>query len=143
MAAVLVACAPAALAAGGGTVLVVDDGAIVLRAAATALRRLGYDVLVESEGARAVATYRARPEIAVVLLDLVMPHMDGRAVFLALREINPDVRVVLTTGNALNEEAQRLVDLGARGFVPKPFELGELSTALADAIRAPELLRHR
>ena len=83
---------------------------------AAALRGLGYRVLVAEDGAAAVEIARGDTKIDAVLLDMVMPRMDGKATYLALREVRPDVRVVLTTGFALNEEAQRIMDLGVREF---------------------------
>ena len=60
-----------------------------------------------------------------------MPVLDGRGAFLEMREIDADVRVLLVTGYALNEEAQEILDLGARGFLAKPFGLAELCEAVA------------
>jgi DNA-binding NarL/FixJ family response regulator len=69
-----------------------------------------------------------------VVLDMVMPRLDGRGTYLALRQVNPAVRVLLTTGFALNDEAQRILDLGVRGFIAKPFTIETLSSALAKVI---------
>jgi DNA-binding NarL/FixJ family response regulator len=60
-----------------------------------------------------------------------MPGKDGRATYLELKKLKPDVRVLLTTGYALNDEAQHIIDLGVRGFIPKPFTMESLSEALA------------
>ncbi|MEJ7730164.1 MAG: response regulator [Polyangiaceae bacterium] len=115
-----------------GTVLVIDDEKIVLNATSMALRELGYDVIACEEGAAAVRAFtERRADIVAVVLDMVMPRMDGRATYLALRDIDPDVAVLLTTGFALNEEAQRILDLGVRGFLAKPFDLETLSEAVA------------
>ncbi|MDB4998201.1 MAG: Sensory box histidine kinase/response regulator [Myxococcaceae bacterium] len=117
---------------GSGTVLVVDDEAAVREASEQALRHLGYDVLAVESGARAIEIFAERgDEIFAVVLDMVMPGKDGRATYLELRKINPEVRVLLTTGYALNDEAQRILDLGVRGFIPKPFTMESLSEALA------------
>ena len=120
---------------GTGTVLVVDDERTVREGVAAALHNLGYDVVCAEDGASAVELFRARRDLDVVLLDMVMPHMDGRATYLALREIDPAVRVVLTTGFALNEEAQRILDLGVRDFMAKPFSVATLSQVIARAIK--------
>jgi signal transduction histidine kinase/CheY-like chemotaxis protein len=119
-----------------GTVLLVDDEKVVRTATTVALRSLGYEVLAVEDGAAAIATYRERASgIVAVLLDMVMPRMDGRATYLALRDIDPEVPVLLTTGFALNEEAQRILDLGVRGFLAKPFDLTALAEALEDVRR--------
>ncbi len=119
---------------GTGTVLVVDDERAVRDAVAAALRGLGYRVLCAEDGASAVELVRANDAIDAVLLDMVMPRMDGKATYLALRDVRPDVRVVLTTGFALNEEAQRILELGVRGFIAKPFSVEALSQVIARTV---------
>ena len=116
---------------GSGVVLVVDDDEIVRGAMMRAFESLGYQPLEAASGAEAVELYRARgQEIRGVVLDMVMPGMSGRATFLALREIDPDVRVLLVSGYAVNEEVQAILDLGVRAFLPKPHTLEQLATAL-------------
>jgi len=119
---------------GTGTVLVVDDERAVREAVAAALRALGYRVVSAEDGASAVELFREHAEIDLVLLDMVMPGMDGRATYLALRALRPEVRVVLTTGFALNEEAQRILDLGVREFIAKPFSIETLSQIVARSL---------
>src|SRR5262249_53753999 len=117
---------------GRGTVLLVEDEEHVRVASARSLSSIGYEVVPASDGVEALEIYRARgPEIAAVVLDMVMPRLSGRDTYLALRNLDPAVRVVLTTGFALNEEAQEILDLGVREFVPKPYDLESLSEALA------------
>ena len=119
---------------GSGTVLVVDDERPVRESVAAALRALGYRVLSAEDGEKAVELVRERGDIDAVLLDMVMPNMDGRATYLALRDMRPDLRVVLTTGFALNEEAQRILDLGVREFIAKPFSVELLSQVMARTV---------
>jgi len=120
------------LVRGNGTVLVVDDNPHVLNAVGGTLEELGYQALRASGGAEAVEIFRGRPgAIDAVVLDMVMPHMDARATYLALRALDPRVRVLLMTGYALNEEAQSILDLGVAGFLPKPCTPERLSAALA------------
>jgi CheY-like chemotaxis protein len=104
----------------------------VLNAVGGTLEELGYQALRASGGAEAVEIFRSRPgAIDAVVLDMVMPHMDARATYLALRALDPRVRVLLMTGYALNEEAQSILDLGVAGFLPKPCTPERLSAALA------------
>jgi two-component system, cell cycle sensor histidine kinase and response regulator CckA len=119
---------------GRGTVLVVDDERSVREATANTLRSVGYTVVCAEGGEAAIDLLRERTDIDVVLLDMVMPRMDGRTTYLALRDLRPDVRVVLTTGFALNEEAQRILDLGVREFIAKPFTVEHLSQVMARAV---------
>jgi PAS domain S-box-containing protein len=119
---------------GAGTVLVVDDERPVRESVAAALRGLGYRVFCAEDGEKAIELVRERADIDAVLLDMVMPHMDGRTTYLALRDMRPDLRVVLTTGFALNEEAQRILDLGVREFIAKPFSVELLSQVMARTV---------
>jgi len=77
---------------------------------------------------------RAGDQIDVVLLDLAMPGMGGRECFLALKEINREVKAVLCTGYGFNVAAQQLLDEGMLGVVAKPYELEQLSDAIAQAL---------
>ncbi|MBL0214643.1 MAG: response regulator [Myxococcales bacterium] len=123
--------------AGSGMVMVVDDDPIVRRAVAKALDSLGYAAVEAASGADAVEIYRAhRDEIRGVVLDMVMPVMSGRATYLALREIDPAVPVLLMSGYAVNEEVQQILDLGVKGFVAKPHSVEQLAEALAQVVGA-------
>jgi CheY-like chemotaxis protein len=123
------------VARGSGTVLVVDDDAIVRRALMTTLVGLGYTALEAADGAEALEVYRGHPgAVRAVLLDMIMPGMSGKAAYHALRAIDPAVCVLLMSGHSSNEEAQALIDCGARGFVSKPYSPETLARALAAAI---------
>jgi CheY-like chemotaxis protein len=125
-----------ALVSGQGHVLVVDDDAAVRVAARRALEVLGYSVTEATDGLSAVQIFSADPSrFDAVLLDVSMPGLDGRETYLALRDITPEVRVVLTTGHALNELAQQILDLGVQGFIEKPFDIFELSVAISEVLR--------
>ena len=121
---------------GTGTLLVIDDDAIVRRAVTRALESLGYTTIEATGGAEAVEIYRARGrEIDAVVLDMVMPGMSGKATFLALRDLEPNVAVLLVSGYAVNEEVQQILDLGVKGFLPKPHSIEQLATAVASVLR--------
>ena len=125
------------LAHGTGMVVVVDDDAIVRRAVAGALESLGYTAVEAPGGAEAVEVVRARGhEIRAVLLDMIMPRMSGVATYAALRELDPDLAVVLMSGHALNEDVQALLDNGASGFVAKPYSVEALGRVIAAAVAA-------
>ncbi len=116
---------------GHGKLLLVEDEPLVRAACARALEAIGYEVLLAADGVEAVELYRARSaEVRAVILDMIMPRMGGRETYLALREIEPHVPVLLTTGFALNEEAQAILDLGVKAFLAKPYEMDALAVAL-------------
>jgi CheY-like chemotaxis protein len=85
-----------------------------------------------------VARFRARPAaVRAVVLDMVMPGLDGRATYLELRAIRPDLPVLLMTGYALNDEVQAILDLGVRAFLQKPPTPEGLAAALAAIVGPP------
>ncbi|MBU1935778.1 response regulator, partial [bacterium] len=117
------------------TILLIDDDIMVLQIIQQLLERLDYRVLTASNGREALSvvdTYRG--EIDVALLDLGMPVMNGHEAFPLLKERRPEMKILICSGYAANGPAKELVDQGAAGFVPKPFDLDTLSNALEDAL---------
>ncbi|HZS39944.1 MAG TPA: ATP-binding protein [Polyangia bacterium] len=121
--------------AGAGLVLLVEDEKLVRVATFRALKQLGYDVVACADGDEAVDVYRARHhELEAVVLDLVMPKLSGVETIEAMREIDDGVPVLLTSGYASDDELKQLRALGVRAFLNKPYDIGELSRALAEVI---------
>ncbi|MBN2192176.1 MAG: PAS domain S-box protein [Polyangiaceae bacterium] len=113
-------------------VMVIDDEEAVREVSARFLKRLECDVTCFANGFDAIEHFsRARREVDVVLLDLVMPWLDGKSVFFALRRIDPAVPIILVSGFSRDETAQSLIDEGASDFIAKPFTLLTLSEALS------------
>ncbi len=122
---------PAQVQHGSGTVLVVDDEPMVLAFAEQGLGRLGYTVLTAENGRQACEIYASRPhEIDCVLLDIVMPEISGLETYQRLREINPQVRVILSSGYSVEKVARQALDMGAADFIGKPYSLETLSLRL-------------
>jgi two-component system cell cycle sensor histidine kinase/response regulator CckA len=120
---------------GTGMILVVDDDPMVRKVVSSSLGALGYQTVEAAGGSEAVRIYRERhDEIRAVVLDMVMPGMTGRATYLALREIDPSVAVLLMSGHTLNEHVQEILDLGVRNFVSKPYSIGALAKAMAELV---------
>jgi PAS domain S-box-containing protein len=116
-----------------GTLLIVDDEPPVRRAASLALEGLGYRVLPAESGEEAVSLYREHHrEIDAVLLDMVMPGMNGQQTYSALRAIDDRVPVIVTSGLALGDEARATLDLGARAFAPKPYDVHALCQTIEE-----------
>lgn len=123
---------------GSGHILLVDDESLIRDVASAMLRRLGYQVTVVSNGQEALEHYRKNPrDVDLVLLDMTMPEMSGRDCFHRLREMDPSVRVVLSTGFGQAGMAQEIVDEGMMGFVQKPYDLAVLSRVIRRALRKP------
>lgn len=119
----------------GELILVVDDDDAVREVCCKTLERYGYRVLVASNGAEAVSTYAARRgEIALVLTDMAMPIMDGAATIVALRAIDPHVRVVASSGHPANGGVSKALGAGVQHFVPKPYTAATLLRAIREAL---------
>jgi len=113
---------------GHGVVLVVDDDDYILQAVNVALESYGYSVLRANSGDAAIRIFEERSDqIDLVLLDMLMPGMSGQETFAALRGIRPDVKVLLSTGFAPDEAAQRFTDEGLAGFLRKPYDPNQLA----------------
>ncbi len=116
------------------TILLVDDEDLVRKSTARLLVSMGYTVLTASGGDEALTIYKEKmSSISVVLLDLLMPKMSGEQTYQALLELDPSVRVVILSGYSDEVRAQQVLSAGARGFISKPFTVGELKKALDTA----------
>lgn len=111
---------------GNGTVLLVDDEETVRGIGTEMLKELGFNVVTANDGREAIEAYKARTDISFVILDLTMPHMDGEHCFRELRMLNPDVRVIISSGFSELEVTQKFVGKGLAGFIQKPYKLSVL-----------------
>ena len=118
-----------------GHVLIVDDEDSVRAVTGALLRRRGFTVSEARDGVGALNLSRADPDgFALVLLDLTMPGMSGEAAFGALRELRPDVPVVLMSGYNEQEVTRIFEGRGLAGFLQKPFRADELYSTVARAL---------
>lgn len=116
-------------------VLLVDDDALVRRTVSALLENLGYEAIVAEEGLQAIEAYRARgSEIDAVILDLVMPGMDGADVLRELRKIDPDVKILLSYGGRQRIAAEVAKTSRVTGTLEKPYLPSDLATALEGII---------
>lgn len=122
-------------AGGGATVLVIDDEAAVREVLGKMLRLGGYEVLLAADGQEGIDVFRRESErVDCVLLDLSMPKLDGDEVFLELKKIRSDVRVVLSSGFAEEQVMERFRSSGLAGLVKKPADLKTLLGAIEKAL---------
>ena len=121
----------------GGTVLLVDDDEMLLSSTAALIGRLGFSLLTAKDGVEAVEVFRQhRAEICCVLTDLTMPRLDGWGLLTALRQLDPDLPVILASGY---DKGQVLADTHPdqpQAFLSKPFDLRQLREALGQALAA-------
>jgi PAS domain S-box-containing protein len=120
---------------GSENILLVDDEDMVLNAAGKMLEELGYHVLSAESGKEAVELYEAnRDGIDMVILDVVMPKMGGAEVYEKLREMNPEVKVLLSSGYSLNSQAKDIMRNGCNGFIQKPYNMKLLSEKVREIL---------
>ena len=123
------------ISTGSGTILFVDDEDTILTLARQMLTALGYDVFQAGSGEEALRLYKShQEEIDLVILDMIMPHMGGGETFDRMRQINPHVKVLLSSGYSLNGQAQEILNRGCDGFIQKPFDLTALSGSLSEIL---------
>jgi signal transduction histidine kinase/CheY-like chemotaxis protein len=120
---------------GQGWILVVDDEEIVRDTAREMLKFLGYKVDLAANGKVAVAAVAANPaRYDLVLLDMIMPEMDGTSCFAALRRISPELKIILSSGFTQDADLERLKGEGLAGFLRKPYDYEELSRMVTTTI---------
>jgi PAS domain S-box-containing protein len=122
---------------GRETLLFVEDNPVSLEMGEILLSDLGYTVLTAADGIEALAVFRTHPNIAMVLTDAIMPRMGAAGLIPALREINPDIKVLVSTGYAPDEIRRTLDHLGVGGYIRKPFSQADLATAVRAVIDGP------
>jgi two-component system cell cycle sensor histidine kinase/response regulator CckA len=116
---------------GSGTILLVDDDESIRDLCRLLLERIGFDVLTASDGRNAVEVFcENRGKIRCIILDLTMPHMDGDETFRELIKIDPDIRVIMSSGYNEQEIAQKISGKGFSGFIQKPYSLSNLTDIL-------------
>jgi len=117
-------------------VLVVDDDGMIQELARDILEAEGYRVEVASDGEEAVGTYQRLGSVDLVLLDMVMPKMDGPATYRALAEIDPNLRVVVSTGFTKEKLADEMNGAGVKCFLKKPYRAQALIASVREALDA-------
>lgn len=120
---------------GTETILLVDDEQMVLEVTKELLESLGYRVYAAGSGQEAVAVYmEKRHEIDLVILDMIMPGISGGETFERLKDINPHVLALLSSGYSIKGQAQQILTRGCKGFLQKPFHLELLSQKVREIL---------
>ena len=118
-----------------GTILFVDDEVVIISVVKPILEQMGYNTLIARSGREAIAVYKKNvQDIDIILLDLIMPVMGGGETYDRLKEINPDVKVILTSGYSIDGQANEILKRGCNDFIQKPFTIHELSQKLHDVL---------
>jgi CheY-like chemotaxis protein len=120
-------------------VLVVDDEFSIRDITQQTLQAFGYRVITASDGAEAVALYaKQTQQIAVVLIDMMMPIMDGAATIQVLRRINPAIRIIVASGIDAGENIARTASAGVHDFLPKPYTAETLLKLFREVLDRPD-----
>jgi PAS domain S-box-containing protein len=120
---------------GTGTVLLVDDEEVILKVGQDLLETMGYQVLLARDGKEAVEVYKKNYDIVdIVVLDMVMPTMGGGDAYDRIKELNQNIKVLLSSGFSIDGEATEILDRGCNGFIQKPFTMQALSRKIGDIL---------
>jgi len=120
---------------GRETILLVDDERAIVEVTKEILEELGYQVLFAVNGREALKIYQENKDIIdLVILDMIMPDMGGGETFDRLKEINPIVKVILSSGYSINGEASGIMARGCRGFIQKPASVAVLSQKVREVL---------
>ncbi len=120
---------------GSGTVLVVDDEEVLRLTASAILKKIGYDVILAENGKEGLDIFAKDPDaIDVVLLDMVMPVMNGRDCFLEIKKIKPSAKVILSSGFSREHDVEQMMSEGLNGFIHKPYRTSSLSQMINKVI---------
>ena len=120
---------------GTGIILLVDDEEMVLDVGVQLLKTLGYTVLEAKGGKEAVEIYKAnKDKIDMVILDMIMPGVGGGEAYDRMKEINPNIKVLLSSGYSINGQATEILERGCDGFIQKPFNMKQLSRSIREIL---------
>lgn len=122
-------------ASGSATILLVDDEDMVLDVSAKMLAVIGFEVLTANSGKEAIDIFSEKNgEIDLVILDVIMPNMSGSVVFDCIKQINPQVKVLLLSGYSTNGQVEQILRRGCDGFIQKPFNVKTISTKIKEIL---------
>jgi PAS domain S-box-containing protein len=120
---------------GTGLILVVDDELIMRETAREILEECGYEVAVAENGYNALEIFKEKSnEISAVVMDMAMPVMSGIVAYKEMLKIDPDVKVLITSGFKQDKRISEVIELGADGFIEKPYTLEKLGLTVKEII---------
>jgi CheY-like chemotaxis protein len=120
---------------GSETILLVDDEEMVLEVGLEILKELGYCALGARGGREAIEIYKKQGnDIHMVILDMIIPDMAGIEIYDGLKEINPRVKVLLSSGYSIEGQAKEIMERGCNSFIQKPFGMADLSKKIEEVL---------
>jgi nitrogen-specific signal transduction histidine kinase/CheY-like chemotaxis protein len=121
---------------GNETVLLVDDEEMIVDVGSRLLEKLGYSVIKAGGGAEALRRYQEnKDKIDMIILDMIMPDMGGSEVYEKIRKIDPEVKILLSSGYSIDGQATEILKKGCNGFIQKPFNLKDFSKKIREVLK--------
>jgi len=126
---------PEEILMGNETVLLVDDENMVIEGCREMLTKMGYNVTIARNGKHALEIYKDNQDkIDIVIIDMIMPELSGGETYDRLKEMNPDINVLLSSGYSINGQAAEILERGCNGFIQKPFNINVMSMKLREIL---------
>lgn len=120
---------------GTGTIMLIEDEERIIEAAGEILSLLGYTVIKAKSGKEAIETFKKKSKtIDLVILDMILPEMNGCEIYDHLKTIHPEVKVLLSTGYSINGMATEIMNKGCNAFIQKPFTIEKLSQKIHEVL---------
>ena len=114
-----------------------EDEEVLRELGTELLNSFGYEVITASNGKEALEIYKREGErISLVILDLIMPEMDGKQCLVEILRVDPKARILIASGYSENGPIKGTSLTGARGFVEKPYNMGKLLQTIRDVLDA-------
>jgi two-component system cell cycle sensor histidine kinase/response regulator CckA len=121
---------------GNETVLLVDDEKVIIDVGSQLLEKLGYTVIKARGGEEAIRKYQENKDrIDMVILDMIMPDVGGNEAYEKIKKIDPEAKILLSSGYSINGQATEILKKGCNGFIQKPFSLKELSKKIREILK--------
>jgi two-component system cell cycle sensor histidine kinase/response regulator CckA len=116
-------------------ILIIDDEETVRSLAKEILEKYGYRTLLASDGEEGVALFRKnRSKVKLVIIDMIMPKLNGLETYQVITKIDPDAKAVLSTGYDHSERVKEILDSGVKGFIKKPYNVRELLSQVRNVL---------
>ena len=126
---------PGKIIKGNETVLLVDDEDMVVEGCREMLTKMGYNVSIARNGKDALEIYKENQDkIDIVIIDMIMPEMNGGDTYDRLKKMNPDINVLLSSGHSINGQATKIIERGCNDFIQKPFNIEVLSEKIREIL---------
>ena len=123
------------IARGTETVLLVDDENVIIYAVEWLLKEMEYKTFIARSGKETIKIYKKnKNKIDIIILDMIMPDMGGGETYDRLKEINPDIKVLLSSGYSIDGQATEILERGCNGFIQKPYRSRELSQKIREIL---------